>query len=232
MVRPEYSGPALNVVLFDRSGHFGRSDRNVPFHLTKIVVPSTALLYPDRKNNKKARGALGRVCATGMYRSIEHVKFPKFQTGMFVEWKAPQVPRSSLVSTLVPDYFREYEYSLLFLSYRREHLQRNKSFFLPFLLVGPEIHNSTHSFLFYDILNFVYIFFKSVFSSNVFWYGFPRCYKCNSSKTNWDVPELFSSKQKKTVGPKTLQTSHTLQIFFGLFPRRMTTRLQFLYANP
>ena len=73
-------------------------------------------------------------------------------------------------------------------------LQRNKSFFLPFLLVGPEIHNSTHSFLFYDILNFVYniFFFKSVFSRNVFWYGFPGCYKCNSSKTNWDVLELFS----------------------------------------
>ena len=25
LVRPEYSGPALKVVLFDRSGHFGRS---------------------------------------------------------------------------------------------------------------------------------------------------------------------------------------------------------------
>ena len=24
-----------------------------------------------------------------MYRSIEHAKFPKFQTGIFVEWKAP-----------------------------------------------------------------------------------------------------------------------------------------------
>ena len=31
--RPEYSGPALKVVHFDRSGHFGRSDRN-----NKIVV--------------------------------------------------------------------------------------------------------------------------------------------------------------------------------------------------
>ena len=50
-------------------------------------------------------------------------------------------------------------------------LQRNKSFFLPFLLVGPEIHNSTHSFLFYDILNFDL--------------RFPGCYKCNSSKTNY-----------------------------------------------
>ena len=25
-----------------------------------------------------------------MYRSIEHVKFPKFQTGIFVEWKVPK----------------------------------------------------------------------------------------------------------------------------------------------
>ena len=41
------------------------------------------------KNNKQTRGCLGLVCATGMYRSIGHVKFPKFQTGIFVEWKAP-----------------------------------------------------------------------------------------------------------------------------------------------
>ena len=26
----------IKVVHFDRSGHFGRSDRNVPFHLTKL----------------------------------------------------------------------------------------------------------------------------------------------------------------------------------------------------
>ena len=37
----------------------------------------------------QTRGGLGRVCATGMYRSIEHVEFPKFETGIFVEWKAP-----------------------------------------------------------------------------------------------------------------------------------------------
>ena len=30
---------------------------------------------------------MGRVCATGMYRSNGHVEFPKFQTGIFVEWK-------------------------------------------------------------------------------------------------------------------------------------------------
>ena len=44
-----------------------------------------------RSHNSKTRGGLGRVYATGMYRSIEHVKFPKFQTGIFVEWKAPYV---------------------------------------------------------------------------------------------------------------------------------------------
>ncbi|CAH3043690.1 unnamed protein product, partial [Porites lobata] len=29
----------LRVVHFDQSGHFGRSDRNVPFHLTKLLSP-------------------------------------------------------------------------------------------------------------------------------------------------------------------------------------------------
>ena len=32
LVRSEYSGPGLKVVLFDQSGHFCRSDRNVRFH--------------------------------------------------------------------------------------------------------------------------------------------------------------------------------------------------------
>ena len=63
----EWKAPSLRVVLFDRSGQFGRSDRNYPFPLLdKIVVPSTALLYPASKNNNLTRGGLGRVCATGM----------------------------------------------------------------------------------------------------------------------------------------------------------------------
>ena len=67
----------------------GRTEMSLPFN--KIVVHSTALLHPAYKNNNQTRGGLGRVCATGMYRSIEHVKFLKFQTGIFVEWKAPHV---------------------------------------------------------------------------------------------------------------------------------------------
>ena len=57
----------------------------------QIVVLSAAPLYPACKNNKETPGGLGRVCVTGMYRTIWHVEFPKFQTGIFVEWKAHKV---------------------------------------------------------------------------------------------------------------------------------------------
>ena len=53
-----------------------------PFPFDKFIVPSTALSYRAYKNNNQTRGGLGRVCVTGMYRSIGHVEFPKFQTGM------------------------------------------------------------------------------------------------------------------------------------------------------
>ena len=39
LVQLEYSEPALKVDLFEQSGHFGRLDRNVPFHLTKLLSP-------------------------------------------------------------------------------------------------------------------------------------------------------------------------------------------------
>ena len=62
-----------------------------PFPFDKIVVPSTALLYPGYKNNNQMRSGLGRVCANGMYHAIGYVECPKFQTGIFFEWKAPQI---------------------------------------------------------------------------------------------------------------------------------------------
>ena len=37
------------------------------------------------------RSGLGRVCANGMYHAIGYVECPKFQTGIFFEWKAPQI---------------------------------------------------------------------------------------------------------------------------------------------
>ena len=68
----------LQVVHFDRSAHFGRSDRNVPFHLTKLLSPVPLFFIPltrprAYKNNNQMRGGLGWVRATGMYRSIGHV---------------------------------------------------------------------------------------------------------------------------------------------------------------
>ena len=39
LVRPEYSGRALKVLHRDRTGHFGQLDRNLPFHLTKLLFP-------------------------------------------------------------------------------------------------------------------------------------------------------------------------------------------------
>ena len=46
LVRPEYSGPALKVAHSDRSGHFGRWDRNISFHLPKLLssVPLFSIL--------------------------------------------------------------------------------------------------------------------------------------------------------------------------------------------
>ena len=39
LIRPEFSGPALMVVLFDGFSHFSRLDQNVPSHLRKLLSP-------------------------------------------------------------------------------------------------------------------------------------------------------------------------------------------------
>ena len=92
--RPEYSGPALKVVHFDRSGHFGRTDRNVPFHLTKLLFPLPLFcVLLKRTIPKRAVAWVGSVQPE--YRVPLGVKFPKFQTGIFVELKAPHVYTTS-----------------------------------------------------------------------------------------------------------------------------------------
>ena len=66
----------------------GPTEKSLPFD--KIVVPSTALLYPAcSRNSKQTPWGLKRICETGMNRSIWLVEFSNFQTKMFVEWKAP-----------------------------------------------------------------------------------------------------------------------------------------------
>ena len=69
------------------------------FHL-KNYCPSNALLYPSYKDNNQTRGSLGRVCATGIYRSTGHVGFSEIQTEIFIEWKAPLFVSPSLPPSL------------------------------------------------------------------------------------------------------------------------------------
>ena len=59
---------------------FARLPRSKSHRVLDLKLPN---------NNTQTRGGLGWVCATGIYRSIGHVELPKFQTGIFVEWKAP-----------------------------------------------------------------------------------------------------------------------------------------------
>ena len=76
------------VHLTDPVISFGRT--KISLTVLQIVVPSTAPLYIAYKNNNQTRGGLDRVCATGtMYRSIGHLEYPKFQTGIFIKWKTP-----------------------------------------------------------------------------------------------------------------------------------------------
>ena len=50
------------------------------------IGQNTALLY----NNNQTRCGLGRVCVTGMYRSIGHVEFPKISNRKFFWIKSAQ----------------------------------------------------------------------------------------------------------------------------------------------
>ena len=72
----------------------GRSDRNIPFHLTKLLSPVPLFCILLARTITKRSGGLGRAGETGMYRSIGRVEFPKFLTTIFDEWKAPNTLRS------------------------------------------------------------------------------------------------------------------------------------------
>ena len=53
---------AIVRTAFDLSAYFGRSDRNEPFHLTKLLSPVPLFV----KNNNQTRGGLGLVGISGM----------------------------------------------------------------------------------------------------------------------------------------------------------------------
>ena len=66
---------------------------NCPFPIWKNCCPqspcSTALLHPAYKNSNQTRSGLGRgVFAKKIEPFHWHVEFPKFKSGIFVEWRS------------------------------------------------------------------------------------------------------------------------------------------------
>ena len=93
---PFRSGPTrifgTSFVHFNWSGHFGRSDRNIPLHVKKCCPQYHSFASFLQEQYNQPRGGLGRVCATGIYCSIGNVEFQrKYQTKIFVKGKAPKV---------------------------------------------------------------------------------------------------------------------------------------------
>ena len=111
LVRPEYSGPALNVVHFDRSGHFGRSDRNVLFHLTKLLSPIPLFCILLTKTiTKRAVAWVGSVqlewargiseISTGILLNGKRRSF--LLSNLFFECKHPIIDKSIVITEPVP----------------------------------------------------------------------------------------------------------------------------------
>ena len=82
LVRPEYLGPALKMVEFDQSGHFGRWDRNFPFHLSKFLSSAPFFCILLRRTITKRRAGSGLQPGS--------VEFPIFQILFFLNGKRPR----------------------------------------------------------------------------------------------------------------------------------------------
>ena len=86
LVRPEYSGPALKVVHIDKSGHFSRLD-----HLTKLLSPVSLFCILLTRTITKCTMAWVRSVQPECTVLLGMQNVQDFQTGIFVEWKAPLV---------------------------------------------------------------------------------------------------------------------------------------------
>ena len=69
-----------------------------PFPFDKIFVPSTALLYPARKNNDLRHGGLGQFCATQCTVPLGTCNFRHFKLEYLLNESAPYLLLSSSVS--------------------------------------------------------------------------------------------------------------------------------------
>ena len=115
LVRPEYLGPALKAVHFDRSGYLGRSERNVPFHLTKLLspVPLFCILL-TRTINKRMVAWVGSVqpeCTV----ALGTWNFRNFKPKFLLNWKRPRT--ANIVAVVTSFYAKQLGHtSLLLLS--------------------------------------------------------------------------------------------------------------------
>ena len=89
------------MVHFDRSIHFsrsiGRPDRNVRFHLTKLLSPVPLFCILLTTTITKRALALGRDCATGMYLLLGAWIFRNFKPELLLNGKRPLSSTASLV---------------------------------------------------------------------------------------------------------------------------------------
>ena len=75
--------------IFCPSGHFSRSDGNVPFLLITLLSPIPLFYIPSTSTITKRAVAWVGFCATGMYRSIGLVEFSEISNRNFCYGKAP-----------------------------------------------------------------------------------------------------------------------------------------------
>ena len=75
--------------IFCPSCHFGRSDGNVPFHLTKLLSPVPLFYIPSTSTITKRAVAWVGFCATSMYGFIGHVEFSEISNRNFCYGKEP-----------------------------------------------------------------------------------------------------------------------------------------------
>ena len=78
------------LVHFDRSGHFRRSDRNVPFHLTKLLSSVPLFCNLLTRTYNQTRGGLGQVFASGMYLPLGAWNFRNFKPDFLLNGKRPR----------------------------------------------------------------------------------------------------------------------------------------------
>ena len=97
-----YSGLAWKVVHFDRSGYLDRSDRNLPFHLTKLLSPVKLFcILLTRTITKRAVAWAGSMQPERCTVLLGTWIFRNFKPEFLLNWKRPGTANIVAVATIV-----------------------------------------------------------------------------------------------------------------------------------